>query len=260
MNDNLLVSRHGRIAEVKLNRPKVRNALSADTLDQIISTFTQLGQDPRVRAIVLKQAGDVFCAGADLNWLESYGPDTARESARMQRALLSIDHCPKLVIAAVDGPAFAGGLGLAAACDVFIATKQSTFCLTEVRIGMAPALTASILLRRIAAGQLRYLGTTAAVINGDRAFDIGLVDELAENASSLEDLVGKACTRASEADPEGVALFKSLLARLIDHPDERDAIALESFIRGVSSPNAAVGLKAIRAREKAPWARTSNIA
>lgn len=256
MTDNLLLSRNGNIAQVSLNRPQVRNALNAATLDQIADTFEQLGRDPSVRAIVLKQAGDVFCAGADLTWLESYGANTERESSRMQRALLSIDRCPKLVIAAVDGPAFAGGLGLAAASDVFIATKRSTFCLTEVRIGMAPALTTSILLRRIAAGQLRYLGTTAAVINGARAFDIGLVDELAADEAELNSLLRNACTRAGEADPESVALFKSLLARLIDRPDDRDKIALESFIRGVSSPNAALGLKALRAREKAPWARS----
>lgn len=255
MSDNLLLSRDGNIAIVSLNRPRVRNALDAATLDEIAGTFEQLGDDPSVRAILLKQTGDVFCAGADLNWLESYGTNTATESSRMQRALLSIDRCPKLVIAAVDGPAFAGGLGLAAASDAFIATRRSTFCLTEVRIGMAPALTTSILLRRIAAGQLRYLGTTAAIIDGERAFGIGLVDELATDETELTALVSKACDRAREADPEGVALFKSLLARLIDHPEDRDAIALESFIRGVSSPNAALGLKALRAREKAPWAR-----
>lgn len=203
---------HG-VVRVTLKRPEARNALNGEMLDAIAETFGSLSADNSVRVVVIDHAGAAFCSGADLNWLESMGDNVEAESARMQRVLLAIDSCEKLVVGAVDGPAFAGGLGVVSGCDVVVATRRATFCLTEVRLGMAPAITSALLLRRIGSGYLHYLGTTAKVIDGERGYEMGIVHVLAEDGAAMAAEIETICTQARATEPDA--------HRFVQKPDRR---------------------------------------
>src|SRR5438552_17153697 len=117
-----------QIAYIALNRPDVRNAFNQTTIAEITRAFTELGAAPEIRAIVLAANGAAFCAGADLNWMKAmadYTPEQNRADAGQLAAMLqAIYHCPKPVIARVQGDCYAGGLGLISACDIVVAVDE----------------------------------------------------------------------------------------------------------------------------------------
>ena len=140
---SLLVNVEQHIATVTLNRPEIRNAFNDEMIAELTDVFNKLGTDDNVRVIVLAAAGKAFCAGADLNWMRAMADYSYEENLadadKLAQMLKTIYECPKPTIAAIQGDVYAGGMGLVAVCDVAIAVKIANFCLSEVRLGLAPA-------------------------------------------------------------------------------------------------------------------------
>lgn len=176
-NRALLVERRGPIAIVTLNRPEKRNALSVALRRQIAAAFTALPDDPDLAVAVLTGAGPAFCAGMDRT---EFGGDDAhkRELFESSRdAFAAVSSFPLPVIAAVNGPALGGGLGLAACCDVRIASPAATFGLPEIRLGVPASYAAA---RRVAGDQLaRELAFTGRILSAEEALAAGIVREVA---------------------------------------------------------------------------------
>src|SRR6266436_3673023 len=130
------------VAVIWLNRPEVRNAFNESMIAELSAAFGELERDPVVRAVVLAGRGKVFCAGADLNWMKRMGEldfEENREDALVFGAMLSRLHSMKKpTVARVHGAAFAGGMGLIAACDIAVASVETEFSVSEVRLGLAP--------------------------------------------------------------------------------------------------------------------------
>jgi len=128
-------------------------------MDELVSALECLGGDPTVRAIVLRGNGPVFCAGGDLNWMRdtegATEEEVSRDSARLQRVYAAAARCPRMIIGRLHGAAMAGALGLVACCDVAIAEADTMFCLSEVRIGLAPGIIAGFVLPRVGASWFR---------------------------------------------------------------------------------------------------------
>ena len=143
MSEILLVEKREQIAFVTLNRPQIRNAFDEALIADLARALGQLDADAGVRAVVLAGAGTAFCAGADLNWMKrmaGYGYEQNLADARALAAMLkTLDRMAKPTIARVHGPAFAGGVGLVAACDIAIGTPDAKFCLSEAKLGLSPA-------------------------------------------------------------------------------------------------------------------------
>jgi methylglutaconyl-CoA hydratase len=172
----------GRVAKVFLNRPEVRNAFNDGVITELAEAFTRLGQDPGVRAIVLGGHGKAFCAGADLNWMKSmagYGwEDNRADATRLAEMLWAIYSCPLPVVGRLHGDCYAGGMGLAACCDVLVAAESMHFCLSEARLGLLPATISPYVMRAMGEQAARRYFITAERFSAAQAREMGFVHEL----------------------------------------------------------------------------------
>jgi len=167
------VEKKAGVARVTLNRPEVRNAFDDALIAQLTKTFSELDEDASVRAVVLAGNGPAFCAGADLNWMKrmsGYSYDENLRDARGLAEMLStLDRMDKPTIARVHGPAFAGGTGLVAACDIAVGTPDAKFCFSEAKLGLSPATISPYVMRAIGARAASRYFLTAEVFDAEEA-------------------------------------------------------------------------------------------
>jgi len=211
---------HQHAGTIVLNRPDKRNALSRELLAELEGAFRTFHREKAVRAVVITGAGSAFCAGMDLAEMQTAAPgDEAdarfQEDAENYRDLLELMlRFPKPLIAAVNGPAVAGGLGIMLACDIVIAAAESHFGLPEPRRGVVAGIVSPLLAFRIGAGQAAPLLLTGRMIDGDEAHRIGLVHELVSH-----DLLWARATLIAEEialnAPEALLLTKRMLNEVI---------------------------------------------
>lgn len=235
--DGLLLTERGRVLFVTLNRPQQRNALSAGVLDGLCRIAEHV-EKSQVRAVVLRGAGETFCAGGDLksfrDVFQGDDPDRAQIAAVNRNygtALAAWDRLPAAVIAAVDGAAMAGGMGLVAIADVAISTASAQFALTETKLGLTPAQISPFVIARIGLHHARRLMLTSAVIGADEAMRLSLVDEIVADADALDAAVDRTVNQVLRCAPEANALTKELahaaldadLENLLDHAAVRFA-------------------------------------
>lgn len=218
MSDLLRVERAGGVARVMLNRPEVRNAFNAELIATLAWTFEAFAEEPPegLRAVVLKGAGEVFCAGADIEWQRaSIGlsmEENEADAGRLQEMLVAIDECPVPVIAAVQGAALGGGMALCCVADVTVATADATFGFTEVKLGLMPAVISPFVLPRIGEGAARAVFLTGERFGAERAMQIGLVSEVVPDQASLDARVEALVGEVRSAGPEAVRNAKAVIA------------------------------------------------
>ncbi len=200
------------VITLTLNRPDRHNAFDNKLIAELTDVLKRLGGQPNVRAIVLASAGRSFSAGADVDWMRrmaGYSQDANLADAAALAAMLhTLDRLPKPTIALVQGAAYGGGVGLAACCDIVVASERATFCLSEVKLGLTPATISPYVINAIGARWARRYFVTAEVLSAARAHTIGLVHEVvAETAlqETKESLVkallqGAPCAQAHAKD------------------------------------------------------------
>jgi methylglutaconyl-CoA hydratase len=210
---------------VVLNRAARRNAFDADLISALEEAFRTLSGAEGVRVVFVRGAGGVFCAGADLAWMreavdrtEGENRDDAFELARMLKQLWDL---PQLTVALVEGAAFGGGAGLAAACDLAVATADTRFSFSEAKLGLVPGTIAPYVVQAIGPRQARGLFATARIFDTAFAERIGLVSEVVADAEALQAAHDRIATEILACGPEAVAACKRLVAdvygREIDH-------------------------------------------
>lgn len=176
------VRRDGHVARVYLNRPDVRNAFNEGVIAELTQTFAGLGADASLRCIVLGGHGKAFCAGADLNWMRAmagYSWDENRADARALADMLwTIYSCPVPVVGRIHGDCYAGGLGLAAVCDVLVAAEGVNFCLSEAKLGLLPATIGPYVVRAMGEQAARRWFITAERFDAAQARAMGFVHEV----------------------------------------------------------------------------------
>ncbi len=251
-----LIVKPGPVAEVSLNRPERRNALSDETLRQIAQAFRDLALEPRLRAVILKGEGRDFCAGADIEWMRRAGKlsgKAAEDDARLlAAACLAVDECPVPVIARAQGNIYGGGLGLLAAADVAVGAQDAKFCFSECRLGILPAVVSSFVLPKIGAQARRYY-LTAEPFGPQEAFHMGLVHEISpENA--MDDKIRQIAKGVLSCGPTAVREAKALIRAFPGkNPRERIDDSLKSLLRARSSAEGQEGLAAFLEKRKASW-------
>lgn len=210
----LLVEQRGAALHVTLNRPEVHNAFNDELIHEAVDFFSGL-KGGAVRAIVLRGSGPNFCAGADLNWMAkmvSYGRDeNVRDAALLAKMFAVIDECPIPVIGRVQGAAIGGGVGLVAACDIAISMESSKFGLSEVKLGILPAVISPYVIGKIGASHARALFLTGERFPAARALAIGLVHRLTESEVALDAAVDETVSNLTSSGPEAVAECKKLI-------------------------------------------------
>ena len=216
----VLVDRSSTLITITINRPESRNCLTADTINALISAFKSISGQPSARCVLLCSAGtEAFCPGADLSeLLNADSPDSRRAFFGSIATLIETIHrCPVPVVARVHGFALAGGCGLAAACDITIASDDAVFGLPEVRIGLAPLVVMAPISRVVGHKALSQLVLTGERISAVRALEIGLVNRIVPpvllNAEAL-----KLCQDIMQ---QGAAALRAAKAAMLDS-SERD--------------------------------------
>lgn len=263
MNEDLLVEERDSVLYVTLNRPDRRNALSATVVEGMEQVIAHVLDNPgTVRAVVLRGAGGVFCAGGDLKDFKSIfqegGADRAAIAASNRRGgalFTALDRLPVVVIAAVESAAMGGGVGLAAIADVTIATADTTFSLTETTLGIPPAQISPFIVARVGSHHARVLMLTAARIDAAEAFRIGMVDKVVEDSAAMDAAVDELVKRVRRCAPRANAVSKELVhaARVTPLDDLLDRAA-ESFADALLGDEAREGVTAFLSKGKPPWA------
>lgn len=206
----------GALCILELADPERANPLSAALVAALDTALAAAADDPEVRAVILAGAGRHFSAGADLSQLQQVasGSDPAAlrdDSERLCRLFETLLGHPKLTLAAVHGAAVGGGCGLATACDLVIAEPRARFAYTEVTIGYVPALVLTFLGRRVPGHVARRLLLDPERIDGARAVELGLADELADNGRALDRAREIALAMARKGSPAAISATKRLL-------------------------------------------------
>lgn len=246
------------VLHVTLDRPDVHNAFNDELIAEAIELFSNLPAD--ARAIVLRSNGPNFCAGADLNWMSrmvSYTrEENVRDSSYLAKMYAVIDECPLPVIGRIQGAAIGGGVGLVAVCDIAIATKDSKFGLSEVKLGILPAVISPYVIGKIGASHARALFLTGERFDAERALRIGLVHRLVDDNDALDAAVDDSLKQLRTSGPEAVRECKKLIAHVASH-ERVDAIAytIDAIATRRTSAEGQAGMQAFLKKEKAPWVR-----
>ena len=226
MSEILLVENRGQVAHVTLNRPQIRNAFDEALIAELGSTLARLDADAAVRAVVLGGAGSAFCAGADLNWMKrmaGYGYEQNLADARSLAAMLkTLDRMAKPTIARVHGPAFAGGVGLVAACDIAIGTPEAKFCLSEAKLGLSPATISPYVIRAMGERAARRYFLSAEIFDANEAYRVGLLS-MVSASENLDAEIGKILEHLVAGGPVALAKIKDLI-RLVSSGRVDDAM------------------------------------
>ena len=227
---SLIASNEGEVSTVTFNRPDKRNAISYQMIDELLSLLADLGRSS-TSILVFTGAGNAFCSGMDLDNLRNITSRSAdenlRDSQTIARLFQTLYTFPKITIAAVNGPAIAGGCGLATLCDFTLASTAATFGYTEVRIGFLPAIVSSFLVRQIGEKQARDLLLTGRLISAEEAYRFGLVNEVL----APEQLMPRArelAAQLAQNSPVSMAATKRLLNQF---GDNELAAQIDSSIR-----------------------------
>ena len=209
------------VAEVYLNRPDVRNAFNDSVIAELTAAFITLGADTALRAIVLGGHGKSFCAGADLSWMRAMaGYDWERNRADAQALadmLWAIYSCPLPVVGRLHGDCYAGGVGLAAVCDVLIAVDGMQFCLSEAKLGLLPATIGPYVVRALGEQASRRYFTTAERFSAARAHQLGFVHDVVA-ANMLDTQVNEVVAALVANGPTAVKACKRLVQDIAGRP------------------------------------------
>lgn len=216
------------VANLILNRPEVHNAFDDQMIAELIRVLDQLAADDKVKVLTLSARGKNFSAGADLNWMRSMAQknyqqnlDDANELAALMHKL---DQFPKPTIALVQGAAFGGAVGLVACCDMALAEQGASFCLSEVKIGLIPAVISPYVMRALGERQCRRYFLTAERFSADSALAMGLLHQVVA-AGELESQSETLINSLLQNSPAAVTSAKQLIQHIYQRPINAELIA-----------------------------------
>ena len=259
----LRIDRDARgIVTLTLDRPEARNALSAALVAGLTEALATLADDATVRAVVLTGAGEVFCAGADIGEMRAAGAappgQNEADSRRFARMLECVERQPQPTVALVNGAAFGGAVGLVAACDIALAATGARFALSEVRLGLVPAMISPYVIRAIGTREARRWFLTGEAMDAKTALRIGLVHETADAGvlgPAADGILGALLAGAPGAQAE----IKRLVRHATGRSDAGDDAMLADTARWIARVRAGAeareGLTAFLERRKPAWAR-----
>jgi methylglutaconyl-CoA hydratase len=253
------ITEDGPVARVTLARPEVRNAFNAELIRDLRDTFARLSDAQGIRAVVLSGEGKSFCGGADVQWMRgaldlSYDENVADAEA-MSDMFRAIDRCSKPVVGRIFGAAIGGGAGLAAVCDVAIASEETIFGFTEVKLGILPAVISPFVLAKIGISHARALFFTGERFDAARALRIGLVHEIVP-AEALEGAVARITGEILTAGPHAIAAAKRLISDVAASSyDQTREVTANAIARQRVSHEGQEGLRAFLERRTAEFAR-----
>ena len=258
-NEALLVRVDGRgVATVTINRPEVRNAFDENLISLLTDAFDRLASDAAVRVIVLASVGPTFCAGADIAWMQRTAvatkEDNLADAKRFADMMLAIAACPKPVVARIQGAAYGGGVGLACAADIVVASEVARFCVSEAKLGILPAVIGPYLINAVGLRQAKRLALSCCVVDAEESLVVGLANEIVTETEldvAIERHVNELLRAAPHAQCEIKQLFFSLgIGPITEAVRELTA---QTISRVRASDEARSGFSAFQSKREPSW-------
>jgi len=264
MSENIVLTEiNGAVGTITMNRPDLHNAFNEEMIAALTTAFEELGKNDAVRAVVLRGNGKSFSAGGDLNWMRKTAEydfdENVADAMTLGKLLKTINTLPKPTIAVVHGNAFGGGVGLTACCDIAIAEKHTTFCLSEVRIGLIPSIIAPYVISCIGERQARRFFMTAERFSGKKARKIGLVHESPE-ADELEEVLNGILASLMDGAPGAQRMGKELIRAIAKRPIDDDVIShtAQKIAEARASDDGKEGLSAFLNKQEPGWRKQAS--
>jgi methylglutaconyl-CoA hydratase len=246
------------VASVTLNRAEVHNAFNDAIIADLTGTLRRLGDDDKVQAVVLRAEGKSFSAGADLGWMQrmaNYGhAENLADAGALAELMRVLNFLPKPTVARVQGAAFGGGVGLVACCDIAIASDAASFSLSEVRLGLIPAVISPYVVAAIGERAARRYFLTAERFNAAEALRIGLIHQVVP-ADQLDTAIDALRARLSEGGPKAQNAAKDLIFAVAHRPVDAGLIhdTAERIATIRASSEGREGLAGFLEKRKPAW-------
>ena len=259
MYNNIVTEIDLGVGIITLNRPERHNAFDDALIAELSDGIDRMAADPAVRVLVISSTGKSFCAGADLNWMKRAAGYDIEESLRDSRALAQmlrrLAQCPKPTIARIQGPAYGGGVGLVACCDIAIATFDAQFSLTEVKLGLIPAVISPHVIAAIGERYARRYMLTAERFSAAEAYRIGLLHEMVSDEESLDEALGEIIDALLKNGPGAIAECKQLISAVAWKPLSAEVVedTAQRITRLRASEEGREGMSAFLEKRKPNW-------
>ncbi|HID53766.1 MAG TPA: hypothetical protein EYP41_17240 [Anaerolineae bacterium] len=251
----------GSVLTAALNRPETHNAMTPGMIQELRTIFTALPERDDVRVVVLTGNGRSFCAGADLNFMRAAADYSFEDNVRDGEAIFDlmemINNCPKPVIGRINGAAIGGGMGLVSVCDIVVAVERAKFGLSEVRLGIVPAVISPFVLAKIGASNGRELFLTGERFTARQAKAYGLVHHVVPE-EDLDDKVAERVSQLLQAAPEAQAAAKALIREVTAwrHQEALREYTANLIARRRASDEGKEGMSSFLERRKPYWVET----
>ena len=259
MSKSVLIEVAGQVGTLTLNRPDQHNAFDAALIAELSAALHKMNTDASVRIVILSATGKSFCAGADVAWMAraaNYGEEENYQDAMQLADLMcTLNRLGKPTIARVHGSAFGGGLGLVACCDMAVATHNASFALSEVRLGLVPAVISPYVIGRIGEGMARRYFLTSERFNAAEAYRIGLVNQVVASETELGQVIGQWIEALLLGGPQAQKQAKRLIASICSRPimDALIQDTAERIAHVRASPEGREGVAAFLEKRKPNW-------
>ena len=247
------------VATVTLNRPEVHNAFDEELIERLGDIFEDLAHQEGVRAVVVAAAGKSYCAGADLNWMKRAADfleeDNREDAQALGRMLKNLQDIPKPTIALVQGAAYGGGLGLVTACDIAIGVKAAKFCLSEVKLGLLPAVISPYVVEAMGIRAARRYFLTAEVFDAEVAHHYNILHEVVEDVHALAHARDTILEKVMANAPGAMADSKDLIYTVANKPINQSLIneTADRIAARRATDEAKEGVTAFLEKRKASW-------
>ncbi len=249
----------GAIGIITLNNPDKHNAFDDRLIADLTQALRELDAAVEVRIVILSAVGKSFSAGADLGWMQRIAAYSQEENVRDAMALgllmKTLHNLRKPTIARVQGAAYGGGVGLVACCDIAVGTTSAAFSLSEVKLGLIPAVISPYVIATIGERAAHRYFLTAEKFNAAEAHRLGLLHELAQTDEAMDIKINDICASLLAAGPQSLSEAKSLIAAVANHPIN-DALVAETaqrIARIRASAEGQEGLSAFLSKRKPSW-------
>lgn len=248
------------VATLTLNRPDTSNAFNAEMIREMTDAIAQCATDTAVRALILRSSGRHFSAGADINWMRSMAGMSLAENRAdamcLSNLMRSLHEFPAPTIARITGASYGGALGLIACCDMAFASADATFCLSEVRLGLVPAVISPYVIRAIGERAAHRYFLTGEIVDAAQAEKIGLVSSVC-NPEALDDVIHGICESVLKNGPVATQEAKRLLQRVTGHTlnDELRSHTVDLISRLRVSGEGQEGLNSFLEKRKPDWSK-----
>jgi methylglutaconyl-CoA hydratase len=263
----LLVEHENGVTTLTLNRPAINNAFDDEIISLLIAALDDCNINDDVKIVKLTGSGKHFSAGADLNWMRRMADldysENREDAGQLARLMSTLYHLSKPTIAMINGASYGGAVGLIACCDIAIASDKSIYCLSEVKIGLIPAVISPYVVKAIGERQARRYFVTAEVIKAQQALKLDLVHEIVP-AEELQGRVDEIISTMLNNGPKAMGISKALVQKVVNAPVNNDDESVENIINHTRDLIAQVrvseegqeGLSAFLEKRPANWIKS----